>query len=67
MKRVYTDQTGRFPVRSSKGNNYIMVFYISFINENLGEPLRNRSNEEISKVYADKMNYLKSRNIKLTE
>jgi hypothetical protein len=24
---IYTDQTGRFPVISSKGNKYIMVLY----------------------------------------
>jgi len=22
---IYTDQTGRFPIRSSKGNQYIML------------------------------------------
>jgi hypothetical protein len=25
--QIYTDQTGRFPVISSKGNAYIMVLY----------------------------------------
>jgi hypothetical protein len=25
--QIHTDQTGRFPVVSSKGNNYIMILY----------------------------------------
>jgi hypothetical protein len=25
--QIYTDQTGRFPVVSSKGNKYIMILY----------------------------------------
>jgi hypothetical protein len=26
--QLYTDLTGKFPVRSSKGNSYVMVFYV---------------------------------------
>jgi hypothetical protein len=26
--QLYTDLTGKFPVRSSKGNSYVIVFYI---------------------------------------
>jgi hypothetical protein len=26
--QLYTDLTGKFPVRSSKGNSYIMVCYV---------------------------------------
>jgi hypothetical protein len=28
--QIYTDQTGRFPVISSKGNTYIMVLYYEY-------------------------------------
>jgi hypothetical protein len=26
--QLYTDWTGKFPVRSSKGNSYVMVCYV---------------------------------------
>jgi hypothetical protein len=26
--QLYTDLTGKFPVRSRKGNSYVMVFYV---------------------------------------
>jgi hypothetical protein len=29
--QIYTDQTGRFPVISSKGNKHIMVLYMSMM------------------------------------
>ena len=38
--KVYTDQTGRFPVTSSKGTKYIFVLYSYDTNAILMEPLR---------------------------
>ena len=37
---VYTDQTGRFPYRSSRGNKYIMVAYHYNANVILIEPIK---------------------------
>ena len=39
---AYTDLTGRFPYRSSSGNEYIMVGYHFDGNVILGEPIKNR-------------------------
>jgi hypothetical protein len=33
--QIYTDQTGRFPVVSSKGNKYIMILYMTGRNKTL--------------------------------
>ena len=39
---AYTDLTGKFPYRSTKGNNYIMVAYNYDGNAILAEPVKNR-------------------------
>jgi hypothetical protein len=39
-EKIYTDQTGRFPVISSKGNTYIMVLYEYDGNVILAEPIK---------------------------
>jgi hypothetical protein len=39
--RIYTDQTGCFPVTSSQGNQYILVLYDYDSNAILVEPLKN--------------------------
>jgi hypothetical protein len=41
--KIYTDQTGRFPLISSKGNKYIMVLYEYDGNAILAEPIKNRT------------------------
>ena len=40
--KVYSDQIGRFPVNSSKGNKYILVLYEQDSNTILAEPLKNK-------------------------
>ena len=40
--KIFTDQTGRFPVQSSKGNNYVFVLYDFDSNAILTEPIKNR-------------------------
>ena len=39
---TYTDQTGRFPYRSSRGNEYLMVAYHYDANVILVQPIKNR-------------------------
>jgi hypothetical protein len=50
--QIYTDQTGRFPVISSKGNKkYIMVLYEYDGNAILAEPIRYRTAPEILRAF----------------
>ena len=65
--RVYTDQTGRLPVRSRQGYSYIMIFYIPEINLILADPLSNRTNEELTKTFTKRLEYFKRKKINITE
>jgi hypothetical protein len=49
--QIYTDQTGRFPVVSSKGNKYIMVLYDYDSNAILAQPIKNRTTPELLKAF----------------
>ena len=43
-KKLYTNQTGRFPHTSFKGNQYVMVAYDAHgSNAIFAEPMRNRT------------------------
>jgi hypothetical protein len=51
QEKVYTDQTGKFPVLSSKGNRYVMVMVeidSSYID---AEPMKNRNEKELIRAY----------------
>jgi hypothetical protein len=41
--QIHTDQTGRFPVVSSKGNKYIMILYDYDRNAILAQPIKDRT------------------------
>ena len=49
LTTAYQDLTGRFPVQSLRGNNYILVCYSYYENAILAHLLRNRSAPEIVK------------------
>jgi hypothetical protein len=49
--QIYTDQTGRFPVVSSKGNKYIMVLYDYDSNAILAQPIKDRTAPELLKAF----------------
>jgi len=49
--QVHTDQTGRFPIPSSAGNNYVMVLYDYDSNSILAEPLKDRKANTILAAY----------------
>jgi hypothetical protein len=49
--QIYTDQTGRFPVVSSKGNNYIMILYDYDSNAILAQPIKDRTAPELLKAF----------------
>jgi hypothetical protein len=44
--QLYTDLTGKFPVRSSKGNSYVMVCYVYDCNLVKVIPMKSRSASE---------------------
>jgi hypothetical protein len=49
--QIYTDQTGRFPVVSSKGNKYIMVLYDYDSNAILAKPIKDHTAPELLKAF----------------
>jgi hypothetical protein len=49
--QIYTDQTGRFPVVSSKGNKYIMILYHYDSNAILAQPIKDRTAPELFKAF----------------
>jgi hypothetical protein len=49
--QIYTDQTGRFPVVSSKGNKYIMILYDYDSNAILTQPIKDRTASELLKAF----------------
>jgi hypothetical protein len=49
--QIYTAQTGRFPVVSSKGNTYIMILYDYDSNVILAQPIKDRTATELLKAF----------------
>ena len=49
--KIYTDQTGQFPKKSSRGNQYIMVLTKIDSNAILVEPMKNRTLGEMMRAY----------------
>jgi hypothetical protein len=49
--QIYMDQTGRFPVVSSKGNKYIMILYDYDSNAILAKPIKDRTAPELFKAF----------------
>ncbi len=57
---MYTDQTGRFPQKSSQGHQYIMVLIEMDSNAILVEAMKNRSMGEMMRTYQVLVNCLRS-------
>ena len=51
--KVATDQTGRFPIKSSRGNQYLMVAYIHDANAIMAVPIKNRSEQSLVDGYKE--------------
>jgi hypothetical protein len=49
--QIYTEQTGHFPVFSSRGNKYIMVLYEYDSNGIMADPIKNRTAGEILRAF----------------
>jgi hypothetical protein len=62
--QIYTDQTGRFPVVSSKGNKYIMILYDYDSNAILAQPIKERTAPELLRAFQVMEQELVARGIK---
>ena len=55
--KIFSDQTGRFPVTSSKGNKYVMIMYDYDSNIILEEATKSRTGDEVlrafTRIYAE--------------
>eukprot|EP00804_Cyclotella_cryptica_P009708 CCRYP_011254-RA/>CCRYP_011254-RA protein AED:0.28 eAED:0.25 QI:0/-1/0/1/-1/1/1/0/682 len=51
--QLFTDQTGRFPVTSNRGNNYIVIFYAVDPNFIKSYPIKSRHRSELLKAYTE--------------
>jgi hypothetical protein len=49
--QIYTDQTGIFPVVSSKGKKYIMILYDYYSNAILAQPIKDRTAPGLLKAF----------------
>jgi hypothetical protein len=62
--QIYTDQTGRFPVVSSKGNKYIMILYHYDSNAILAQPINDCTAPELLKAFQIMEQVLVARGLK---
>jgi hypothetical protein len=51
--QLFTDQTGRFPITSNCGNNYIIIFYVVDANCIKSYPIKSHHRTELLKAYTD--------------
>jgi hypothetical protein len=51
VQKSYSDQTGKFPLQSSRGYNYVMVLYDYDSNAILSKPLKTRQASELTKAW----------------
>jgi len=63
ISKLYTDDTGRFPVRSRAGNQYIMVAYHCDTNAIFAEPFKTRADRHRLPAYNRIMQRLKDRDL----
>jgi hypothetical protein len=63
-EHIFTDQTGHFPKKSSRGNQYIMVLSHPNSNTILHEAMKNCTSGEMNQAYQVFLDQLKSTGIK---
>jgi hypothetical protein len=63
--KLFTNQTGRFPITSNHGHTYVVVFYIFNANAIQSVPIKNWSKEEILCAYRKIYKWLTRRGFKL--
>jgi hypothetical protein len=62
--QIYTDQTGRFQVVSSKGNKYITILYDYDSNAILTQPIKDRTSPELLRAFQVMKQELVARGLK---
>ena len=60
---TFSDQSGRFPVTSSKRNKYVMIMYDYDSNIILGEAMKSRTGDEILRAFAKMHTELKEKGL----
>ena len=60
-QNIYTDQTGKFLMTSSRCNKYVLIMYVYDANAILVEPLNSRSGIHILESYIKKVRHLTNR------
>ncbi len=50
-KTTFSDQTGRFPTRSKRGNKYIMIMVETDSSAILVEPMKSQKDAEMIRAY----------------
>ena len=62
---IYTDLTRAFPVTSARGSKLLYIAYIYDANDILWEPLNNKNDSKMSRVFKTVYEKLEKRGIKL--
>ena len=52
LRKSYSDQTGKFPVQSSRGYNYVMILYDYDSNVILSKPLKTRQASKLTTAWS---------------
>ena len=60
---MFSDQTGKFQVTSSKGSKYIIVMFVEDVNAILSEPLKSRLEQKIVNAMVKLHTYLIDRGL----
>ncbi|KAL7474761.1 hypothetical protein ACHAW6_000714, partial [Cyclotella cf. meneghiniana] len=58
-RQLFTNQTGRFPITSNRGNNYIVIFYAVDPNYIKSYPIKSQHRNEILKAYKKVYQFLR--------
>ena len=61
--KIFTDQTGQFPVQSETGNKYVFVLYDYNSNAILAEPIKNRKGQSLIDAFIKLTNILISKGL----
>ena len=58
---MYSDQTGRFPITSNRGNSLVAIFYAVNVNDTKSYPLKSRDRSQLLQAYEGVYAYLRMR------
>jgi hypothetical protein len=64
MGKIYTDQTGKFLVLSSRGNKYLYILYDYDSNAIMAEPIKSRTQSELTRAYKKLFDQLAKRGLR---